>query len=288
MIQSMTGYAAASAETARGSLSLELRSVNSRFLDLQFRVHDELRALEPVLRELIVARVSRGKLDCRLFLNETQGAQPGARVNAEALGRLKQLSEQVMRTLPQATPLRVADALRWPGVIAEAPIDEAATRALAERLCRKALEDLVAARSREGAKLAAAIAERVAAMRRKVDEVAPLVPQYLAAYQAKLAERLREAIGSADDERVRAELAVFASKVDVDEELTRLSTHLTEVERVLAAGGAVGKRLDFIAQELNREANTLASKAASAPLSDCALELKLLVEQMREQVQNLE
>jgi uncharacterized protein (TIGR00255 family) len=288
MIQSMTGYAAAAGETARGSLSLELRSVNSRFLDLQFRVHDELRALEPVLRELIAARVSRGKLDCRLFLNETQGVQPGARVNAEALGRLKQLSEEVMRTLPQATPLRVADVLRWPGVIAEAPSDEEATRALAERLCRKALEDLVAARSREGAKLAAAIAERVAAMRRKVDEVAPLVPQYLAAYQAKLAERLREAIGSADDERVRAELAVFASKVDVDEELTRLRTHLTEVERVLAAGGAVGKRLDFIAQELNREANTLASKAASAPLSDCALELKLLVEQMREQVQNLE
>jgi uncharacterized protein (TIGR00255 family) len=125
-------------------------------------------------------------------------------------------------------------------------------------------------------------------MRRRVDDVAPLVPQALAAYQAKLAERLREAIGSADDERVRAELAVFAAKSDVDEELTRLRTHFDEVERALKKGGAVGKRLDFLAQELNREANTLASKAASQEISDCALELKLLIEQMREQVQNIE
>ena len=125
-------------------------------------------------------------------------------------------------------------------------------------------------------------------MRRRVDEVAPLVPQSLATYQARLAERLREALGSADDDRVRAELAVFASKSDVDEELTRLNAHLAEVERTLQRGGAAGKRLDFLAQELNREANTLASKAASQELSDCALELKLLVEQMREQVQNIE
>ena len=125
-------------------------------------------------------------------------------------------------------------------------------------------------------------------MRRRVDEVAPLVPQSLATYQARLAERLREALGSADDDRVRAELAVFATKSDVDEELTRLNAHLVEVERTLQRGGAAGKRLDFLAQELNREANTLASKAASQELSDCALELKLLVEQMREQVQNIE
>ena len=125
-------------------------------------------------------------------------------------------------------------------------------------------------------------------MRRRVDEVAPLVPQSLATYQARLAERLREALGSADDDRVRAELAVFATKSDVDEELTRLNAHLAEVERTLQRGGAAGKRLDFLAQELNREANTLASKAASQELSDCALELKLLVEQMREQVQNIE
>jgi uncharacterized protein (TIGR00255 family) len=288
MIQSMTGYAAASAATARGLLSLELRSVNSRFLDLQLRVPDELRALEPMLRELVAGRVSRGKVECRLLLNAAEALPAGTRVNAEALARLRQLSEEVVRALPQAAPLRVADVLRWPGVLAEVPLDEEATRSAVATLCRQALDELVAARAREGGKLAQAIGERVAAMRRRVDALAPHLPQALADYQARISEKLREALGAADEERVRAELAVFAAKVDVDEELTRLRTHCAEVERVLAAGGQAGKRLDFLAQELNREANTLASKAASAEISDCALELKVLVEQIREQVQNLE
>jgi len=291
MIQSMTGFAAASAETPRGRLSVELRSVNARFLDLQFRIADELRALEPALRELVAARISRGKLDCRVFLNEAAGAASG-QLNSEALAQLRQLASQVQKEMPHAAPLRIADVLRWPGVMSEAALDEAETRGLAVGLCRRALDELVASRMREGAKLAAAVGERIAAMRRRLAEVAPLVPQSLAAYQAKLAERLREALGSADDDRVRAELAVFAAKADVDEELTRLNAHFGEVERTLAEGGArssaVGKRLDFIAQELNREANTLASKAASQEISDCALELKLLIEQMREQVQNIE
>ena len=291
MIHSMTGYAAATGDTPRGALNIELRSVNARFLDLQFRVSDELRSLEPALRELIAARVSRGKLDCRVFLNEA-AISPSARIDADALARLSSLSAEVMKKLPQASPLRIADVLRWPGVIAESPLDEEETRRIASALCRKALDEFVASRSREGAKLAAAVGERVAAMRARLEQAAPLVPQALAAYQAKLTERLREAMGSADDERIRAELAVFATKVDVDEELTRLRTHLDEVDRTLKEGGArstpVGKRLDFVAQELNREANTLASKAASQELSDCALELKLLIEQMREQVQNIE
>ena len=287
MIQSMTGYAAATGDTPRGALNIELRSVNARFLDLQFRVSDELRSLEPALRELIAARVSRGKLDCRVFLNEAAVA-PGARINADALARLGALAAEVSKTVPQAAPLRIADVLRWPGVIAESPLDEEETRRVASGLCRKALDEFVGSRSREGAKLAAAVAERVSAMRASLALAAPLVPHALAAYQAKLTERLREALGSADDERIRAELAVFATKVDVDEELTRLRAHLDEVERTLKNGGAVGKRLDFLAQELNREANTLASKAASAELADCALELKLLIEQMREQVQNIE
>jgi uncharacterized protein (TIGR00255 family) len=181
----------------------------------------------------------------------------------------------------------VADLLRWPGVIGE-DADEESLRAALGELCRRALDELVAARSREGAKLAAGILERVQAMQRRVDDVLPLVPQALAAYQAKITERLREAVGSTDDERIRTEVALFASKADVAEELERLRTHLDEVRRTLAAGGAVGKRLDFIAQELNREANTLAAKAASQAISDCALELKLLVEQIREQVQNIE
>jgi uncharacterized protein (TIGR00255 family) len=292
MIHSMTGYAAAAAplppDGARGTLAIELRSVNARFLDLQFRIAEDLRGLEPVLRELIGARVSRGKLDCRVYLNENAQVLAVDRLNPEALERLKALAAQVQKALPQATPLRVADVLRWPGVVAEPKADEDATRALAADLCRKALDELVASRMREGAKLAAAIAERVAAMRRRIDQAAPLVPQSIAAYQAKLSEKLREALGSNDDDRVRTELAIFAAKVDVDEELTRLRTHLDEVDRNLKKGGSAGKRLDFIAQELNREANTLASKSASPEITDCALELKLLVEQIREQVQNIE
>lgn len=287
MIQSMTGFAAASADTPRGRLAVELRSVNARFLDLQFRIADELRATEPLLRELLQARLARGKVDCRVFLADDAAGTAG-RLSADAVARLRELSAQILKEMPQAVPLRVGDVLRWPGVIVESPLDEDQTRRLAAEVCARALDELVASRTREGAKLAAAIAERVAAMRRRLEQVAPLVPQSLAAYQARLAERLREALGSADDDRVRAELAVFAAKADVDEELTRLKAHLGEVDRTLSRGGAVGKRLDFLAQELNREANTLASKAASQEISDCALELKLLVEQMREQVQNIE
>src|SRR5204863_7372313 len=165
MIQSMTGFAAASAETPRGRLSVELRSVNARFLDLQFRIADELRALEPTLRELVAARISRGKLDCRVFLNEASGAS--GQLNSEALAQLRQLASQVQKEMPHAAPLRVADVLRWPGVMGEAPLDEAQTRGLAVALCRRALDELVASRTREGAKLAAAVGERVAAMRRR-------------------------------------------------------------------------------------------------------------------------
>jgi uncharacterized protein (TIGR00255 family) len=284
----MTGYAAAAADSPRGRLSLELRSVNARFLDLQFRVAEELRALEPMLREMITARVARGKVDCRFFLNEAGIAEKPQRLNTAAVTRLKSLADEARRSFPDAAPLGIAEVLRWPGVIAEEPVAEEAMRAIASELCRRALEDMVATRSREGAKLAANVLERVAEMRRRVEQAAPLVPQAIAAYQARIAERLREALGSADDDRIRAEIAVFSSKVDVDEELDRLRAHLSEVERALRKGGAAGKRLDFLAQELNREANTLASKSASAQLSDHALELKLLVEQVREQVQNIE
>ena len=285
----MTGYAQASAGSPRGTLSLELRSVNARFLDVQFRIADELRALEPVLRELIVARIARGKVDCRVALAEGEGAAP--RLNEEALRRLRAVADAARQAFPDAAPPSLGELLRWPGVLT-AEADAEAMRAAAAALCRRALDDLVAARAREGAKLAAGIGERVRAMRERVEDVAPRVPEAIAAYQAKITERLKEAIGSAlasaADERIRTEIALFATKVDVAEELDRLQAHLGEVERVLAAGGSVGKRLDFLAQELNREANTLASKAASVPISDCALELKLLIEQVREQVQNIE
>ena len=287
MIRSMTGYAATSAQTPRGTLALEMRTVNSRFLDIQFRVAEEMRSAEPLLRELITARVSRGKVDCRLSLDEGEGAGP-KRLNAEALAQLQQLAAEVKRSMPEAGALRVADVLRWPGILAEATLDEAATRAAVESLARRALDELCAAREREGGKLAAIIRQRVAQMQRLAREAAPLVPEALAAWKTKLTERLREAQVAVDEDRIRAELAVQAARSDVDEELTRLGAHLVEVERVLAAGGAAGKRLDFLAQELNREANTLASKATGLKLADCALELKLLIEQVREQVQNIE
>jgi len=281
----MTGYAQASAGSPRGTLSLELRSVNARFLDVQFRIADDLRALEPVLREQITARIARGKVDCRVALAEGEGVTP--RLNEEALRRLRAVAEAARRAFPDAAPPSLAEVLRWPGVLAT-ETDADALRSAAAALCRRALDELSATRTREGAKLAAGIVERVREMRAQIEKVMPLVPEAIAAYQQKITERLREAIGNADDERIRTEIALFASKADVAEELDRLRAHLSEVERVLGAGGAVGKRLDFLAQELNREANTLASKAASAAVSDCALELKLLVEQIREQVQNLE
>jgi len=284
----MTGYAVAVAPSPRGELGLELRSVNSRFLDVQFRITEELRSLESMLRERITARIGRGKVDCRLFLSGGTGGAAHQHTDPEVLSGLLRLADEAKRVFPDAAPLSLAEVLRWPGVIAESPVSDDALRAGVDALCNRALSELVSARGREGERLRDVILARVADMRRRIAEVAPLVPQAIAAYREKLALRLREAIGSADDERVRAEIAVFAMKVDVDEELSRLSAHLEEVARVLAAGGAVGKRLDFLAQELNREANTLASKAATQRVADCGLELKLLVEQIREQVQNIE
>ena len=287
MIHSMTGYAVASAELPRGALTLELRSVNSRFLDLQLRVAEELRAAEPLLRELITGRISRGKVDCRLSQgNAASLAQAG--LNLQAIEQLRGLATQAAKAFPGIAPLRTADVLRWPGVLAEQSADEERTRGALDQVCRRALDDLCAARGREGAKLATVLLVRVGEMRKRLAEVAPLVPEAVAAYRTRISERLREVLGTGDDERARAEIALFAAKADVDEEITRLATHLDEVERVLGKGGAAGKRLDFLAQELNREANTLASKAAGLRIADCALELKLLIEQIREQVQNIE
>lgn len=284
----MTGFASASAELPQGSVQVELRSVNSRFLDVQFRIPDELRALEPALRELIAARVSRGKVDCRAQLDAKSPAARAGALDADALAALRALADAARDAFPDARPLGVADVLRWPGVVSDAALDVDAARAAALQAAQRALDELCASRAREGARLKAILLARVAEMRRRAAEARPLVPEAVAAQGARLAERLREALGAADEERLRQEVALLAMKADVDEEFTRLVAHLDEVERVLEAGGAAGKRLDFLAQELNREANTLASKAASGRLADCALELKLLVEQVREQVQNLE
>jgi uncharacterized protein (TIGR00255 family) len=209
-------------------------------------------------------------------------------LNGELLERLKMFEAQVRAELPGAAPLAVSDVLRWPGMFGDDSLDIATLVPACLALTKDALEDFAASRAREGEKLSAVILERVARMRELVREVAPRIPAAQAAFQEKLKQRLIDAIGSCDDERVRQELAVFSVRIDVAEELARLSTHLDEVERVLKAGGASGKRLDFLMQELNREANTLGSKSVVSEVSQAAMELKLLIEQMREQIQNLE
>jgi len=288
MIHSMTGYASLSREIAQASLSVELKSVNSRFLDLQFRLPEELRPVEPVLRELIVGRVSRGKVECRMAIQPVAGAAPQIEINDGLLAALAQASRKVRGALPEAQPLRVGEVLQWPGMLQN---DEAGTEALREAsvaLVKAAIEEFAATRAREGDKLNAMLIERIARMQERLSQIQPQVPEAITAYQDRLAARLREVLAASDEERIRQEIAMFGVKIDVAEELNRLGAHLEEVRRVLGSGGAVGKRLDFLMQELNREANTLGSKSVSKELSDAGLEFKLLIEQMREQIQNIE
>jgi uncharacterized protein (TIGR00255 family) len=284
----MTGYAAASRDVGRAILHLELKSVNSRFLDLAFRIADDLRFMEPQLRELIGGRVQRGKVECRLNLLPAVAAPREATLNQTLMAQLASWQSAVHGVFPDAAPLAVADVLRWPGVLGDETLAADSLQQECMTLAQTLLDDLVASRGREGAKLAAMLSERVVRMRELVADVAPKIPLQVAEYQEKLANRLREALASSDEERIRQEVGLFAARIDVAEELSRLSAHLDEVARVLGRGGAAGKRLDFLMQELNREANTLASKSVSNELTAIAVELKLLVEQMREQVQNIE
>ncbi|MDR3352513.1 MAG: YicC family protein [Zoogloeaceae bacterium] len=297
MIHSMTGYAGKSLDLARNEgeresagsarqLHLELRGVNSRFFDLHFRLDDELRALEPKLREKIAAQVRRGKVECRLGLNASS-REAGERLDRAVLQVLARQEEEARAFFPEATPLGIHEILRWPGVLAER----------AETRCHDpevfALLDVVlaefnAARAREGEKLAAILLEYGREMRAIVAEIVPHIPAAEAAFAERLRQRLREIAGEADEGRILQEVALFAARIDVAEELARLNTHLDELERILKEGGAVGKRLDFLMQELNREANTLASKSAVMTITQAAMHLKLLIEQMREQAQNLE
>lgn len=288
MIYSMTGYASVARELPEGVLNLELRAVNHRFLDIQMRMPEELRFVEPSLRELFAGKVSRGKVECRLGFTEAAAGAAKLELNEALTRQLGALNRQVQALLPDSEGLRVVDVLRWPGVLASNALPLDAMRDLCIALTRSGLDDFNAFRSREGERLKTFLIERVTQMEALTATIAPRMPQALAAYYEKLAARLKEAIGSADDERIRQELALFMTRSDVDEELSRLGTHLTEVRRVLDRGGTVGKRLDFLMQELNREANTLGSKAADNEVSQTAVELKVLIEQMREQVQNVE
>ena len=288
MISSMTGYAVKTCDVERGTLQIELKSVNSRYLDFHFRVSEDLRALEMPLRELLAARLSRGKVECRLSFNASAARGDQLRLNGDLLATLQSLNDSVCQRMPAANPLTVNDVLRWPGMFGDQSIDFAALGPTVLGLAREVLDEFVASRGREGEKLAVTIVDRVNAMRDIVRRVAPRIPEAQAVYTEKLRQRLTEALGGASDERVLQEVAVFATRIDVAEELSRLTTHLDEVERVLKQGGACGKRLDFLMQELNREANTLGSKSAITEVSQASMELKLLIEQMREQIQNLE
>jgi uncharacterized protein (TIGR00255 family) len=288
MILSMTGFAAVAAELPGVALAVELRSVNHRYLDLQIRLPDELRGVESALRESIVSGLKRGKVECRISLNRAAAGTAGLAVDAARVAELAKAAADVVRGAPDAKPLSVGEILRWPGVLAEPTVPPDKLAVHARKLVAQALTELAASRAREGAKLVLTLVERCEAIELQVARVAPRVPIIHAGYVEKLTARLKEAGLDPDQDRLKQELALFATKVDVAEELSRLSTHVAEVRRVLAAGGSAGKRLDFLMQELHREANTLGSKSVDTELSQASLEIKVLIEQMREQVQNLE
>ena len=288
MIFSMTGFASLEREVAAGVLVLELRSVNHRYLELQLKLDEHLRGYEPLVRELIATRLGRGKVECRMSLMPRAAHAQSARLDAQALQQLAELSTQVREVLPDSAPLSVADILRWPGVIAGSEQDTGALEQEVRDSLNQALHDMAAARAREGEKLAMLVLERLDEVEHQVAGVKPLIPQQVKAFQERMLGKLRETLKTVDEERVAQELVMFSQRVDVDEELTRLGAHITEVRRILATGGAVGKRLDFLMQELNREANTLGSKSVSTEVSQASMALKVLIEQMREQIQNIE
>jgi uncharacterized protein (TIGR00255 family) len=298
VVASMTGFAVANRETSMGVVTVDVRSVNARFLDLTLRVGDELRSFEQAIREAIAQRLARGKVDCRVVLQRHATAQ-APRINTTALAQLAQLAREVRAALPEAAPLAVGEVLAWHGVVESAAADTEELRGAVLAAVSEALDSLQASRTREGAALTAALLARCDGIDAIVEQLRPRVPELLAAMERKLLERLNQTLAPAlaanatltreeIADRIRQEVTLYGLRADVDEELKRLATHVAEVRRVLAAGGAVGRRLDFLMQELNREANTLGSKASAIEMTNAAVELKILIEQMREQIQNLE
>ena len=288
MTASMTGFAAHSLNLDHASVSVDLRSVNQRYLEMHFRLADEFRALEPRLRELIQRRLTRGKVECRIALAPLAQATQHNGLNAAVLENLARWQSEVCARLPGSPPLTVHEILRWPGAVPAATLEQEVLDAAALESVDRALEELVASRGREGAKLRQHILDRLQAAEDAVAALQPLLPELAAAQRERLATRLRDALGETDHERLAQEIALAAQKSDIDEELSRLAAHFSEVRRVLDQRGAVGKRLDFLMQELHREANTLGSKSGALETSRASLELKVLIEQMREQVQNIE
>lgn len=300
----MTGYAAMQASAAQASadtdarldanshLGVEIRSVNSRFLDLTLRLPDELRQTEPALRELLTGRLKRGKIELRASLEGASGSSLRAPSSA-TLQRLGSLEDSIKSWLPQAAALSVADILRLATNEDKKPHDYSEEML---KLAEQALTELMSAREREGARLAHTMLERTAQLRALTTLAGPMVPRLVEQQKARFLERWKEAMGLQGNttvpelalDRALTEATAFAIRIDVAEEITRLSSHLEEIERLLNAGGALGKRLDFLIQELHREANTLGSKSASLELTRISVDMKVLIEQIREQVQNIE
>jgi uncharacterized protein (TIGR00255 family) len=286
VIRSMTAFASGERTTPWGTLSCELRSVNHRFLEIGTRLPDELRALEPVLRERIGARISRGKVDLGFRLRSPESSE-ALQLDTAVIDRLAVIAGELQARFP-TMQIEFAKLLEFPGVLGARATDPAALHAEALSLVEAVLAEFVASREREGANLAAAISERVAGIARIAGEVRGLVPDIRTALRQKLELRLSELAQPVDPGRFEQELVIGLQKLDVDEELDRLDSHIAEIRRVLTQREPVGRRLDFLLQEFNREANTLGSKSVDARTSAAAVELKVLIDQVREQIQNIE
>ncbi len=288
MIRSMTGFARREVSTDDGLLVWELRSVNHRFSEVSLRLPEDLRSLEPRVREHIGQRIKRGKLEATLRFKPAPQADQPLQIDRDLAAKLSHLSREIDALLYNAAPVNSFDVLRWPGVLVTPEQDFARIGEAALDLLDAALDELVDNREREGEKLKAIIEQRCAAMEEQVKAVRQRLPEVLQAVRERLQARLSELAGELDHDRIEQEIALLANKADVDEELDRLDTHIAEVRRVLAQDEPVGRRLDFLMQELNREANTLGSKSVDAALTQASVVLKVLIEQMREQVQNIE
>ena len=285
---SMTAFSRHESTTAWGALIWELRSVNHRFLDISLRLPEELRMLEPRARELLGARLARGKVDGSLRFQAGEAAAGSIEINAEQAQRLLATADQLRASAPDVAPLRAVDVLHWPGVIKAPPLDAESLGAAALAALTAALEDLVKTRRREGERLREFMFQRLQAMEQLVDKAKELLPEAVKIFRERLEGRLKEIKQQLDPARLEQEMVLFAQKSDVTEEIDRLTAHFSEIRRVFDQPGPVGRRLDFLMQELNREANTLSSKSTETRLTNVAVELKVLIEQMREQVQNIE
>jgi uncharacterized protein (TIGR00255 family) len=288
MIASMTGFARREASGEWGTLVCELRSVNHRFLEAGFRLPDELRSAEGELRARLAAKIRRGKIDCSISYRRPAGAAGALEVDTAALERLLAAAHSVARSLPVPASINALDVLRWPGVLREESVGGEPLLAAAGTLFAATLADLGAARAREGERLRELLEQRCAALETLVGAVRARLPEVQTRARARLEERLAELTAEVNHERLEQELALLLQRLDVDEELERLTGHIAEVRRVIGGSEPAGRRLDFLMQELNREANTLSSKSQDLESTRCAVDMKVVIEQMREQVQNAE